>query len=59
MFQITTEELARMRSQFVTASRRNVTALPYAFTEQGGAIKELVVDDQAQKAIPKRRIGFL
>ena len=115
MFQITAEELARMRSQIVTASRRNVTALPYAFTEQGvamlssvlrsaraievniaimrtvvqlrrlmdsnrnlarkieamemkydeqfatvfGAIKELVADDQAQKAIPKRRIGFL
>lgn len=59
MFQITTEELARMRSQFVTASRRNVTALLYAFTEQGGAINELVADDQAQKAIPKRRIGFL
>ena len=26
-----------MRSQFVTASRRNVGALPYAFTEQGVA----------------------
>jgi hypothetical protein len=27
-----------MRSQIVTASRRNISALPYAFTEQGVAI---------------------
>lgn len=47
MFQLTTEEWDRlraqsatssaksglMRSQTVTASRRNITALPYAFTE--------------------------
>ena len=104
-----------MRSQTVTASRRNVGALPYAFTEQGiamlssvlrsqravevniaimhtfvqlrrlmdshrdlarriealetrydeqfsrvfDAIKQLITDDQAHKAEPKRRIGFV
>ena len=104
-----------MRSQTVTASRRNVTALPYAFTEQGiamlssvlrsqravevniaimrtfvqlrrlmdsnrdlgrrieamekrydeqfsvvfDAIKQLIADDEAKKAKPSRRIGFV
>ena len=33
MFQLTPQEWERMRSQTVTASRRNVGALPYAFTE--------------------------
>ena len=127
MFQLTAEEWERMRSptstlgsapmrsQAVTASRRNVGALPYAFTEQGvamlssvlrsqravevniaimrtfvqlrrlmdsnrdlarriealetrydeqfsqvfDAIKQLITDDQAHKAKPKRRIGFV
>jgi ORF6N domain len=129
MFQLTPEEWERMRSQIVTsspagnpmrsqtvtASRRNVTALPYAFTEQGvamlssvlrsqravevniaimrtfvqlrrlmdsnrdlgrrieamekrydeqfsqvfDAIKQLIADDQAKKAKPSRRIGFV
>jgi hypothetical protein len=105
---------AAMRSQTVTASRRNVGAPPYAFTEQGvamlssvlrspraievniaimrtfvqlrrlmdsnrdlarkiqalerkydeqfaavfSAIKQLIAEDQARKAQPKRRIGF-
>jgi ORF6N domain len=35
MFQLTPDEWERMRSQTVTASRRNVGPLPYAFTEQG------------------------
>jgi len=52
MFQLTADETARlrsqivtsrqpataMRSQSVTASRRNIGALPYAFTEQGVAM---------------------
>ena len=129
MFQLTPEEWERMRSQTVTstlgsspmrsqtvtASRRNVGALPNAFTEQGiamlssvlrsqravevniaimrtfvqlrrlmdsnrdlarriealetrydeqfsqvfDAIKQLITDDQARKAKPKRRIGFV
>ena len=128
MFQLTAEEWAAsrsqivtasgsgavMRSQNVTASRRNLNALPYAFTEQGvsmlssvlrspravevniaimrtfvqlrrlmdsnrelgrkieamertydekfavvfEAIKQLIADDDARKAQPKRRIGF-
>jgi hypothetical protein len=32
-----------MRSQFVTASRRNIGALPYAFTEQGVAMPSSVL----------------
>ncbi len=129
MFQLTPEESERIRSQVVTASpkpaamrsqsviasRRNVGAVPYAFTEQGvamlssvlrspravevniaimrtfvqlrrlmdsnrglarriealerrydeqfatvfDAIKRLIADDDARKAKPKRRIGFL
>lgn len=57
MFQLTTEEWERMRSQIVassskaspmrsqsvTASRRNVSALPYAFTEQGVAMLSSVL----------------
>jgi ORF6N domain len=129
MFQLTPEEWERMRSQTVTsyaasnpmksqsvtASRRKLTAVPYAFTEQGiamlssvlrsqravevniaimrtfvqlrrlmdsnrdlgrrieamekrydeqfsavfDAIKQLIADDQAKKAKPSRRIGFI
>jgi hypothetical protein len=32
-----------MRSQIVTASRRNISALPYAFTEQGVAMLSSVL----------------
>ena len=32
-----------MRSQIVTASRRNITALPFAFTEQGVAMLSSVL----------------
>jgi hypothetical protein len=60
MFQLTLEEWERMRSQTVTsypagnpmrsqtvtASRRNVTALPYAFTEQGVAMLSSVLRSQ-------------
>ena len=58
MFQLTPEEWARMRpptptlgsapmrSQAVTASRRNVGALPYAFTEQGVAMLSSVLRSQ-------------
>ena len=38
MFQLTTEEVLNNRSQFVTASNRNVSAPPFAFTEQGVAM---------------------
>ena len=46
MFQLTPEEWESMRSQFVTASRRNVGALPYAFTEQGVAMLSSVLRSQ-------------
>ena len=35
MFQLTAAEALTIRSQFVTASRRNIRYLPYAFTEHG------------------------
>jgi len=35
MFQLTEKEMAGMRSQFVTASKRNIRYLPYTFTEHG------------------------
>ena len=38
MFQLTTEEVRNNRSQFVTASKRNTSAPPFAFTEQGVAM---------------------
>jgi hypothetical protein len=38
MFQLTPDEWAAMRSQIVTASRRNIGSPPYAFTEQGVAM---------------------
>ena len=38
MFQLSPEEVLSMRSQFVTAPSRNVSAPPFAFTEQGVAM---------------------
>ena len=38
MFQLTPEEVLNNRSQFVTASNRNTSAPPLAFTEQGIAM---------------------
>ena len=38
MFRLTAEEVLNMRSQFVTASKRNTSAPPFAFTEQGIAM---------------------
>ncbi|WP_225318034.1 ORF6N domain-containing protein [Flavobacterium luteum] len=40
MFRLTIEESENMRSQFVTAyqNKRNITATPFAFTEQGVAM---------------------
>lgn len=42
-FQLTPDEWAAMRSQIVTASRRNIGAPPYAFTEQGVAMLSSVL----------------
>ena len=38
MFQLTGAEVLNMRSQIVIASKRNTSALPFAFTEQGVAM---------------------
>ena len=38
MFQLTADEVLENRSQFVTALNRNVSAPPFAFTEQGVAM---------------------
>ena len=38
MFQLTAEEVKNKRSQIVTASNRNASAPPFAFTEQGVAM---------------------
>ncbi len=46
MFQLSTSEAEGMRSQTVTASRRNIGAPPYAFTEQGVAMLSSVLRSQ-------------
>ena len=46
MFQLTPEEWEDMRSQIVTTSRRKLTAIPYAFTEQGVAMLSSVLRSQ-------------
>ena len=38
MFRLTAEEVLNMRSQIVTASKRNTSAPPFALTEQGVAM---------------------
>lgn len=51
MFRLTTEEWKSMRSQIVTAlpNKRNVSATPYAFTEQGLAMLSGILN--SEKAI--------
>ena len=46
MFQLTPEEWGNMRSQIVTSSRRKLSAVPYAFTEQGVAMLSSVLRSQ-------------
>jgi hypothetical protein len=43
MFQLSTQEADVMRSQFVTASKRNIRYAPYAFTEQRVAMLSSVL----------------
>jgi len=43
MFQLSAEETAAMRSQFVTASKRNIRYQPYAFTEHGALMLSSVL----------------
>jgi hypothetical protein len=46
MFRLTAEEAETMRSQFVTAPKRNVRYRPYAFTEQGVAMLSSVLKSE-------------
>jgi hypothetical protein len=46
MFQLTPEEWSNMKSQIVTSSRRKLSAVPYAFTEQGVAMLSSVLRSQ-------------
>jgi hypothetical protein len=43
-FILTSQEVATMRSQFATASRRNVRHMPYAFTEHGAIMAANVLN---------------
>ena len=43
MFQLSAEEVLNMRSQFVTSSKRKISAPPFAFTEQGIAMLSSVL----------------
>jgi hypothetical protein len=43
MFQLNEEEASLLRSQSVTASRRNIRYLPYAFTQEGVAMLSSVL----------------
>jgi ORF6N domain len=44
MFQLTAEEGWNMRSQIVTASKRNVRYQPYAFTEHGTMMAAMILN---------------
>jgi hypothetical protein len=46
MFQLSPPETAAMRSQYVTASRRNTRYQPYAFTELGVAMLSSVLSSE-------------
>lgn len=43
-FQLTLQEFANMRSQFATASKRNIRYLPWAFTEHGALMLASVLN---------------
>jgi hypothetical protein len=45
-FQLPPDKWEGMRSQTVTSSRRKITAIPYAFTEQGVAMLSSVLRSQ-------------
>jgi len=46
MFQLSLKEAEAMRSQIVTASRRNIRSRPYVFTEHGVAMLSAVLHSQ-------------
>ena len=45
-FQLTLQEFTNMRSQFATASKRNIRYLPWAFTEHGALMLASVLNSQ-------------
>ena len=51
MFELTADEASAMRSQFATASRRNVRHAPRAFTEQGVAMLASVLNSPRAVAV--------
>jgi hypothetical protein len=57
MFQLTPDEWATMRSQTVTTSSPAMRS--QIVTSVFHAIKRLISEDDARKAVPKRRIGFV
>ena len=46
MFQLLAEEVEAMRSQIVTASKRNVRFLPYVFTEHGAIMAANILNSE-------------
>jgi hypothetical protein len=46
MFQLTADEALSMRSQFVTASKRNIRYRPHAFTEHGIIMAASILNSQ-------------
>jgi leucyl aminopeptidase len=46
MFQLSAEEVEAMRSQIVTASKRNVRFLPYVFTEHGAIMAANILNSE-------------
>ncbi len=44
MYQLSTDEHQNMRSQFATASRRNIRYMPYVFTEHGAIMAANVLN---------------
>ena len=51
MYQLTRQEIANLRSQFVTASKRNIRYLPYAFTEHGALMAASVLNSKRAVAM--------
>lgn len=49
MFQLSAQETSRMRSQIVTASKRNVRYQPYVFTEHGVSMLSAIL--KSKKAV--------
>lgn len=51
MFQLTSEEVRNLRSQFATASKRNIRYPPYAFTEHGALMAASVLNSKKAVAM--------